>query len=99
MPISTLTPDVLALDCAAEADRIGARVARTIGAEFRRRGAVVALSGGVDSSVCAAVVARAIGPKKVLAFLLPIVGPTVTLVFLIPAILSRLACGRDQCFV
>ncbi len=71
MPISTLTPDVLALDCAAEADRIGARVTQTISAEFRRRGAVVALSGGVDSSVCAALVARAIGPKKVLALLLP----------------------------
>lgn len=36
-----------------------------------RRGVVLGLSGGVDSSVCAALAARALGPARVLALLLP----------------------------
>jgi NAD+ synthase len=39
--------------------------------EMRRRGAVVALSGGVDSSVCVALCTRAFGPEQVLALLMP----------------------------
>ena len=38
---------------------------------MRRRGAVVALSGGVDSSVCIALCARAFEPERVLALLMP----------------------------
>lgn len=38
---------------------------------FRRRGAVVALSGGVDSTVTAALCARAFGPGHVLGVLMP----------------------------
>jgi NAD+ synthase len=38
---------------------------------FRRRGAVVGLSGGIDSSVVAALAARAFGPKRVLGVLMP----------------------------
>ena len=38
---------------------------------FRRRGAVVGLSGGVDSSVVAALCARAFGPDRVLGLLMP----------------------------
>jgi len=36
-----------------------------------KRGAIVAISGGIDSSVVAALCARALGPKKVLALMLP----------------------------
>jgi len=39
--------------------------------EMRRRGAVVALSGGIDSSVCVALCAAAFGPEHVLAVLMP----------------------------
>ena len=39
--------------------------------QLRRRGAVVGLSGGVDSSVCVALCARAFGPEKVLGVLMP----------------------------
>lgn len=38
---------------------------------FRRRGAVLGLSGGVDSSVVAALAARAFGPEGVLGLLMP----------------------------
>lgn len=38
---------------------------------LRRRGAVVALSGGIDSSVVAGLCARALGPERVLGLFLP----------------------------
>ena len=38
---------------------------------LRKRGAVVGLSGGVDSCVCAALAARALGPERVLGVLMP----------------------------
>lgn len=38
---------------------------------LRRRGLVVAVSGGIDSSTCLALAVRAVGPKKVFALLLP----------------------------
>lgn len=39
--------------------------------QLKRKGAVVGLSGGIDSSVTAALCARALGPKRVLAVLMP----------------------------
>jgi NAD+ synthase len=38
---------------------------------FRRNGAVVGISGGIDSSVCFALTVRAFGPDKVLGVMLP----------------------------
>jgi NAD+ synthase len=38
---------------------------------LKRRGLIVGMSGGVDSSVCAALAVRAIGPKRVLGLFLP----------------------------
>jgi len=57
-------------DAAACVDRLAAETAdaiRTLG----RRGAVVATSGGVDSSVAAAICVRALGPGNVLCLRLP----------------------------
>ena len=39
--------------------------------DLQREGAVVGLSGGIDSAVVAALAARALGPEKVLALLMP----------------------------
>ncbi len=39
--------------------------------DFRRKGGVLGLSGGIDSSVVAALAARAFGPDKVLGVLMP----------------------------
>jgi NAD+ synthase len=38
---------------------------------FRRNGAVIGISGGIDSSVCMALAAKAFGPEKVLGVMLP----------------------------
>jgi NAD+ synthase len=72
-PVATprLSSDVLRLDCAAEVERVGARLREILGTELHRRGVVVAVSGGVDSAVCASLAARALGPSKVLALILP----------------------------
>lgn len=66
-----LGPSVLALDCATEVERIAARMRELVGGELRRRGAVVALSGGVDSSVCVGLAVKAFGPERVVVLLLP----------------------------
>ncbi|MDE2402854.1 MAG: NAD(+) synthase [Burkholderiales bacterium] len=67
---AVLTPEVLALDCAAEVDRIGRHLIESL-RSFHKRGVVLGLSGGVDSSVCAALAVRALGPKKVFGLLMP----------------------------
>jgi NAD+ synthase len=66
-----LNRSVLDLDCAAEADRIARRMVDIVAGQLHRRGVVIALSGGVDSSVCGALAVRAFGPKKVFGLLLP----------------------------
>lgn len=65
-----LDPNVLNLDCPAEADRIAGFV-RDYLRRMRRKGVVVALSGGVDSSVVAALAVRAVGKERVYGLLLP----------------------------
>ena len=66
-----LNSAVLHLDCGTELERICAWLREVIGQRFRRRGAIVALSGGVDSSVCAALAVKALGADKVFGLLLP----------------------------
>ncbi|MBL8570289.1 MAG: NAD(+) synthase [Phreatobacter sp.] len=63
--------DILRLDAAAETDRIVKVLSGQVLATLGRRGAVVGLSGGVDSSVVAALCARAFGRDKVLGLLMP----------------------------
>src|SRR5258706_15023079 len=50
----------------AEIDRICAWLRDTVLGTLRRRGVVLGLSGGIDSSVVAALAARALGADKVL---------------------------------
>ena len=66
-----LHPDILAIDCEAEANRIAQRMVDIVGNELRRRGLIIAISGGVDSSVCAALAVRALGQSKVYGLMLP----------------------------
>ena len=65
-----LTRHVLDLDYAAEIARITSSLQQTL-RELNKRGLVVATSGGIDSSVCAALAARAIGPSRVFCVFLP----------------------------
>ncbi|WP_280153996.1 NAD(+) synthase [Piscinibacter sp. XHJ-5] len=64
-------PDALQLDCAAESERITRWMVDMLANRLHRRGLVVAISGGIDSSVCAALAVRAVGPGKVFGLLLP----------------------------
>lgn len=64
-------PDALRIDEAAEVERIATAIRAQVFGTLRRRGAVVAMSGGIDSSVVASLCARALGPERVLGLLLP----------------------------
>jgi NAD+ synthase len=64
-------PDVLDLDAGAEIERIIAWIRSDVMGKLRKRGAALGVSGGVDSAVVAALCARAVGPSKVLALLMP----------------------------
>jgi len=66
-----LTPDVLKFDEAAEADRVATVLRESLGRHLRRRGLVVAMSSGIDSSVCAALAVHALGKEKVFGLMLP----------------------------
>ena len=63
--------DLLAIDYEREAERIGKRVREALRHDLHRRGLVVAISGGIDSAVCAALAVRAVGPNKVFGLLMP----------------------------
>ncbi len=63
--------DLLRIDCEEESGRITQCIRQYLGRRLRKRGVVVALCGGVDSSVVAALCTRALGPERVLGLLLP----------------------------
>jgi NAD+ synthase len=63
--------DCLELDLEAEVNRITLRLREILATAVPRRGFVVAMSGGIDSSVSAALCVRAVGPARVFGLLLP----------------------------
>ena len=67
MPVN---PEILEIDAAAEADRI-VQWLRDNMRGLHRSGAVLGISGGIDSSVCLALCVKAFGPERVVALLLP----------------------------
>ncbi|HOX72358.1 MAG: NAD(+) synthase [Dokdonella sp.] len=62
---------VLDIDYAQEADRIAARLREVTSRELHKRGLVVAISGGIDSSACVSLAVRALGAERVFALILP----------------------------
>jgi NAD+ synthase len=68
---NTFDYSVLELDTAAEIERIAARIREVLGKSLKRRGLVVAISGGIDSSCSVALAVRAVGAERVLALILP----------------------------
>lgn len=66
-----LNARVLDLDYEVEAQRIAERLRQATARVLHKRGLVVAISGGVDSAVCAALAVRALGPERVFTLILP----------------------------
>ncbi len=61
----------LEIDPRHEADRIAASLREQVVRRLRRKGLVVGLSGGIDSSVCAGLCVRALGPERVFGIMMP----------------------------
>lgn len=68
---STFSAKTLDIDAEAETARIVAALRLQLRETVRKRGLVLGLSGGIDSSVCAALAARALGPKNVFCLFMP----------------------------
>src|ERR1051326_7818969 len=65
------TRDVLTIDPEQAVERITESIRHQVGRVFHRQGAVVGLSGGIDSAVTAFLCARALGPQRVLGLMMP----------------------------
>lgn len=63
--------DQLEINAPQEVEHICARIREILSRDLKRRGLVVAISGGIDSSVCAALAARAAGHERVFGLLMP----------------------------
>jgi len=61
----------LAIDAAAETDRICAAIKDAVFGQLRRKGIVVGVSGGIDSSLVAGLAVRALGKERVFALFTP----------------------------
>jgi NAD+ synthase len=61
----------LDIDAEKEIDRLTAWIRETVFKKLGKKGAIVAISGGIDSSVVVALCVKALGPQKVLALMLP----------------------------
>jgi len=65
------TPEVLNLDCATETEKITGTIRKLMVSKLKRRGLVVGVSGGIDSSVTLALCVKALGAERVLALQMP----------------------------
>jgi NAD+ synthase len=69
--VAKLWTDKLKLNTDAEAERIDRFIRDGVLARLRRKGLVVGLSGGIDSSTVAALAVRALGPDRVVGLFMP----------------------------
>jgi NAD+ synthase len=68
---TAVSPDLLRIDAAGEAERIVAGIRDIVLRQLKRGGVVVGVSGGIDSAVVAFLCARALGKERVLALFTP----------------------------
>ena len=66
----SFSTELLKIDCAAEVEKITSSV-RSWVRKFKKRGVIVALSGGIDSSVVGSLCVQALGKERVFGLLLP----------------------------
>ena len=69
--LATCSADVLHFDPELESTRIADTIRHQVLRQLRRKGVVLGLSGGVDSSVAAALCVRALGQDAVLGLFMP----------------------------
>ena len=70
-PGAAFAADLLDFDREAEVARIATALRDQITRRLRRRGVVLGLSGGIDSTVCAALAVQSLGADRVLGLLMP----------------------------
>lgn len=68
--VTTLSPSALIIDPQQLSSRLEKFICQMID-EFKRDGAIIGLSGGLDSSVVAALAVRSLSPTKVLGLIMP----------------------------
>lgn len=64
-------PDWMAFDVVAAEQHIGERLRQILSRDLKRRGLVVGISGGIDSSATVAVAVKSLGRKRVFGLLMP----------------------------
>lgn len=69
--MTRFSTDVLKLDLEQKSTELSEALERAVLRSLRRRGIVVAISGGIDSACVAALAVRALGPRRVFGLLLP----------------------------
>jgi NAD+ synthase len=71
MPTTVFSADVLKIDAAAVSADIESKIRDIVVRRLNRKGVVIAISGGIDSSVVAALCSKAIGTARVIGLMLP----------------------------
>jgi NAD+ synthase len=71
LPATVFSPDVLKMDAAAIAADLEGKIRDIVLGRLNCKGVVIAISGGVDSSVVAALCVKALGTARVLGLMLP----------------------------
>lgn len=68
---SALNKEMLHIDCQMEADKICTKIQSLLAGNLKRRGLVLGISGGIDSSVTLALAVKALGRERVFALQMP----------------------------
>lgn len=71
MKATVLSPAVLEINGDEIIDHACKRMREILSKDLSRRGLIIAMSGGIDSSVCAALAVKAVGKERVFGLLLP----------------------------
>jgi NAD+ synthase len=95
--IIDFSPEVLTLNCQSEIKKITVAIKEALTRKLHRRGLVLGLSGGIDSSVTAALCAHAIGKDKVIGLQMPERGSANDTMVLSSMIADHLGVQRVHC--